>query len=128
MSRFHASAPVARLAARLASLVVGAAFVVVLVVSLTNDDPTPAAGMIVLALLALELAACAAAWRWERAGGIAILSGAAALAAALWMSPTAPPDSALHLVVVALYGLPAVLVGLLFVVAGSADHGGRTPR
>jgi hypothetical protein len=126
MSRFRESARTARLAARIASLIVGAAFLLILALSVTNEDPPTSAGVTILALLALELAACAAAWRWEHAGGIAVVAGATALAAAAWASAPGSAEGGLGLAAVAIYGLPFLLVGLLFLLAGRADLGGRT--
>jgi hypothetical protein len=117
MSRAPQSAA-AKVAARIASLIVGAAFLLILGLAVTNEDPPTSAGVIVLALLALELAACATAWRWQRAGGVAILAGAALLAAAAWSAAPASPGHALALGGMALYGLPFLLVGFLFVMAG----------
>ena len=110
-----------RLVARVASIMVGTAFLGILGLAVTNEDPPSAGGMVVLVLLALELAACAAAWRWERAGGLAIVAGATALAAAAWCAAPPSPGNEFALVAVALYGLPFLLVGLLFVAA----RGGR---
>jgi hypothetical protein len=118
MARFPQSARAAKLAARLASLIAGAAFLLLLALAVTNEDPPTPAGATILALLVLELAACAAAWRWQRAGGIAVVASATALAAAVWLSAPASPGNALALGGMAIYGLPFILVGLLFVMAG----------
>lgn len=108
--------------ARVASIIVGTAFLGILGLAVTNEDAPSAAGMVVLILLALELLACAAAWRWERAGGIAIVAGATALAAAAWCAAPPTPGNELALLGVALYALPFLLLGLLFLVAGRAGR------
>jgi hypothetical protein len=118
MARDTGPARAATLSARIASLIVGAAFLLLLVSAATNEDPPTSAGVIVLAILVLELAACAATWRWQRAGGIAVVAGATALAASVWLAAPASPGNALAMAGMAIYGLPFILVGFLFVMAG----------
>ena len=78
----------------------------------------------------MELVVCAAAWRWERAGGIAIVAGASVLAAAAWVAAPTSAGNELALSGAAIYGLPFLLVGLLFVRGGrrrekTGARGGR---
>jgi len=65
--------------ARVASVMVGTAFLGILGLAFTSEDAPSAGGMAVLVILALVLVACAAAWLWERAGGIAIVASHTAL-------------------------------------------------
>jgi hypothetical protein len=115
----------ARWAARVASLIVGAVFPLILVLAATNEDLPSPAGVVLLLLLVSVLAACAAAWRWERTGGIAVVAGGVVLAVVAWAGAPTSLGGGFGLVAAALYGLPFLLVGALFVAAGRADPDGR---
>ena len=107
---------VVRWAARLSSLAINSVFLLILFLALTNEDKPQGAAIPVLLLLALTMVSCFAAWRWERAGGIAVLVGAVCLGvaayAALHTYGVRP-----HLLAPLIYATPFLLVGTLFLAA-----------
>ena len=117
MTRQSASGRAARWAARLASLLVGVAYLIPIALAITNEDPPSPSGVIILWLLGVELFLCALAWRWQQAGGLAIVAGAVILSVVVGTGTTAASGTR-GLVIAAVYGVPFLLVGLLFLFAG----------
>jgi hypothetical protein len=111
---------VRRWAARLASLAAVGAFVLLAVLALRNEDRPQVQATVVLVLLGLEVLACAASWRWELPGGGLVMAGAFALGAAAGASASAFGLGTFAIAAAAIYALPFLLVGGLFVWSGWA--------
>jgi xanthine/uracil/vitamin C permease (AzgA family) len=113
---------VIRWIARLSSLATNSVFLLILFLALTNEDKPQGAAIPVLVLLALAMVSCLAAWRWERAGGIAVLVSAVCLGVAAYTaSRTYAVDS--HFLVPLVYATPFLLVGTLFLLAARGQRG-----
>jgi len=67
-------------------------------------------------LLALAMVSCFAAWRWERAGGIAVLVSAVCLGVAAY-SASRTYSLGPHFLAPLVYAVPFLLVGTLFLLA-----------
>jgi peptidoglycan/LPS O-acetylase OafA/YrhL len=104
-----------RWTARVASILVCAWFAFVLVLVATNEDQPRAEVIPSLILVAINIGACFAAWRWERAGGIAIIIGAIAIGIALWVPIVNAGLTLVMPILIAAYFVPFGLVGALFV-------------
>ena len=112
--------------ARLSSLVIDSVFLLILFLALSNEDKPQGAAIPVLVLLALTMVICLAAWRWERAGGIAVLVGAICLGIAAYASSRTFGVGS-YFPIPLLYAAPFLLVGTLFLLAarGQRSSGGR---
>lgn len=112
--------------ARLSSLVIDSVFLLILFLALSNEDKPQGAAIPVLMLLALTMILCLAAWRWERAGGIAVLVGGVCLGAAAFAASRTYGVGPSFLIPL-LYAAPFLLVGTLFLLAarGHRSSGGR---
>ena len=107
--------------ARLSSLTINSVFLLILVLAVTNEDKPQGAAIPVLVLLALTMVSCLAAWRWERAGGIAVLVSAVALGLAAYAaSDTYGLEP--RLLAPLLYAVPYLLVGTLFLWAARGQR------
>jgi hypothetical protein len=111
--------------ARLSSLATSSVFLLILFLALTNEDKPQGAAIPVLVLLALTMVSCLAAWRWERAGGIAVLVGAVCLGVAAYAASRTFGLGSYFLAPL-LYAVPYLLVGSLFLLA--ARGRGRSGR
>ena len=107
---------VMRWIARLSSLVTNSVFLLILTLAVTNEDKPQGAAIPVLVLLTLTMVSCFAAWRWERAGGIAVLVGAGCLGVAAY-SASRTYGVGPHLLAPVVYVAPFLLVGTLFLLA-----------
>jgi signal transduction histidine kinase len=107
---------VIRWIARLSSLATNSVFLFILFLALTNEDRPQGAAIPVLVLLALTMVSCFAAWRWERAGGIAVLVGAVCLGIAAYAASRSYGLGS-HFLAPLLYAVPYLLVGTLFLLA-----------
>lgn len=115
---------VIRWMARLLSLVINSVFLLILFLALTNEDKPQGAAVPVLVLLVLTMVSCFVAWKWERAGGIAVLAGAVCLGVAAYAaSRTWGVD--LHFLVPLIYATPFLLVGTLFLLAARGQTSAR---
>lgn len=103
--------------ARLSSLVIDSVFLLILFLALSNEDKPQGAAIPVLVLLALTMVICLAAWKWERAGGIAVLVGAVCLGVAAYAASRTYGVGP-NLLIPLLYAAPFLLVGTLFLLAG----------
>ena len=113
---------VIRWIARLASLAINSVFLLVLFLALTNEDKPQGAAIPVLVLLALTMVSCLAAWRWERAGAIAVLVGAVCLGVATY-SASRTYGAGLAFLAPLLYAVPYLLVGTcLLYTSDAADE------
>lgn len=109
--------------ARLSSLAVNSVFLLILILAVTNEDKPHGAAIPVLVWLALTMAICFAAWRWERAGGVVVLIGAVCLGVAAYASSRSygvGPSLLIPLV----YAAPFALVGTLFLLAARQEGKG----
>lgn len=117
---------VIRWIARLSSLAINIVFLLIMVLALTNEDKPQGAAIPVLVLLALAMASCFAAWRWERAGGIAVLVSAVCLGVAAYLA-SRTYSLGPHFLAPLVYAVPFLLVGTLFLLA-ARGQGRSGPR
>ena len=97
---------------------INSAFLLILILALTNEDPPQGPAIPVLVLLALSMGACLAAWRWQRAGGIAAVAGGVGLIVAAYLSSRAFGVGSAAVLPALIYGVPFVLSGILFWASG----------
>ena len=107
--------------ARLSSLAINSVFLLILVLAVTNEDKPQGTAIRVLVLLVLTIVLSFAAWRWERAGGIAVLASAVCLGVAVYMSSRTYGVGP-RILIPLLYAVPFLFVGTLFLLA---DKGKR---
>jgi hypothetical protein len=105
--------------ARLSSLVINSAFLLILCLALTNEDKPQGPALTVLALLVLTMAASFAAWRWPRTGGALVVVGGVCLGVAAYAVSLALDLGPAGLLGPFIYGAPFVLLGTLFWISGS---------
>lgn len=104
--------------ARIASLGVCAWFTLLLFLVATNEDKPALEAIPALLLVAFTIIACFSAWRWERAGGIVIITGAIAIGVALILPSSLTALGLFMPFVISLYVVPFGAVGALFVSSG----------
>jgi hypothetical protein len=114
---------VLRWIARLSSLAINSVFLLILILAVTNEDKPHGAAIPVLVLLALTMGICFAAWRWERAGGIAVLIGAVCLGVAAYSSSRTYGVGP-HFLIPLVYAAPFALIGTLFLLAARQEAKG----
>jgi hypothetical protein len=107
--------------ARLSSLAVSSVFLLILFLAVTNEDKPQGAAIPVLVLLVLTMVSCFAAWRWERAGGIAVLVGAVGLGLAAYAASRTYGVGP-HFLAPLVYAAPFLLVGSLFLLAARGQR------
>jgi hypothetical protein len=112
---------VIRWIARLSSLAINSVFLLILFLAVTNEDKPQGAAIPVLVLLALTMVICLAAWRWERAGGIAVLVSAGCLGVAAY-SASRTYGLGLSFLPSLLYAAPYLLVGTMFLLAARGQR------
>jgi hypothetical protein len=112
---------VIRWIARLSSLAINSVFLLIMVLALTNEDKPHGAAIPVLVLLALTMVSCLVAWRWERAGGIAVLVSAVCLGVAAY-SASRTYVLGPHFLAPLLYAVPYLLAGTLFLLAARGQR------
>lgn len=110
--------------ARLFSLVINSAFLLILCLALTNEDRPQGPALAVLPLLVLTMAASFAAWRWARAGGALVVAGGLCLGLAAYAASLAFDLGSAGLLGPLIYGAPFVLLGTLFWISGKKVSGG----
>jgi hypothetical protein len=111
---------VIRWIARLSSLAINSVFLLILVLAVTNEDKPQGAAIRALVMLVLTMVICFAAWRWERAGGIAVLISAICLGVAVY-SASRTYGVGPRLLFPLLYAAPFLLVGSLFLLAAKGQ-------
>lgn len=104
-----------RWTARVASILVCAWFTFILALVATNEDRPRPEVIPALIVVALTIGACVAAWRWERAGGIATIVGAIAIGIALWVPPSMAGLNYVMPIAILTYVVPFGALGALFV-------------
>lgn len=107
--------------ARLSSLAVSGVFLLILILAVTNEDKPRGAAIPVLVLLVLTMMSCVVAWKWPRAGGIAVLISAGCLGVAAYAASRAY-DVGPTLLAPLVYAVPFLLVGTLFLLAARAQE------
>lgn len=121
LERYNA---VLRWMARASSILFSSEFLIIVFLALTNEDKPRGMAVPVLALLALTIAGCFAAWRWERVGGLVVVLCAIGLGIAAYLASLAfglGPS----LLPALIYSAPFLLVGILFLACGQAAAIGR---
>jgi len=104
--------------ARASSILFSGEFLIVMLLAFTNEDKPRGMAIPVLALLALTIASCFAAWRWERAGGLVVILSASVLGITAYLASLAFRHPSLLLAL--LCSAPFLLVGILFLACGQA--------
>jgi hypothetical protein len=104
--------------ARLSSLVIDSAFVLILILATTNEDKPHGSAIVVLALLVLVMVVSFTAWRWEKAGGALVVVGGLCLGVAALLAQRAFGLGSFGLLGAFVYGAPFVFVGFLFWMSG----------
>jgi xanthine/uracil permease len=109
--------------ARLSSLAINSVFLLVLILAITNEDRPQRAAIPLLILLVATMLGSLLAWRWEKAGGIAVTLGAIILGCVAYFTAPTVLDSRSFLPPL-VYGVPFLVVGILFWLAGQAAKRG----
>jgi len=100
--------------ARLVSIGVSAAFLLIMVLALTNEDSPAPAALSVLVVLGLNIVASFVAWRYPRIGGMVVQVAAVALGVAVYVSSTTFGLGPSSLITSLIYAIPFLVVGLFF--------------
>lgn len=100
--------------ARTACLIVNAAFAVILLSIMVNDDKPQEAAIPVIRLLVLTMIGSCLAWRWEKTGAIMTAIGATGLGIAAYISAQSVGLAGFSFFAAALYGLPFLALSALF--------------
>lgn len=103
-----------RALARTASLIINAAFAVILFSIMVNEDKPREAAMPTIYLLLLAMISSFVAWRWEKTGIIMTAIAAAGLSVAAYISAQAVGLASFSFLAAGLYGLPFMLLSALF--------------
>ena len=111
--------------ARLSSIVTSGVFLVILFLAFTNEDGTYLAAVPLLVLLGLTIASSFAAWRWEKVGGVVVIMGALGQSVAAFLSSFYFGLGALSFLSVLIYGVPFLIVGILFLLTSQREMQGR---
>jgi hypothetical protein len=104
--------------ARLLSLVVNSVFLLILCLAVTNKDKPQGPAIAVLVLLGLTMVGSFAAWRWEKAGGTAVIAGALGTGFAAYSASLAFGLGSHSYLPALVYGAPYLAVGILFWACG----------
>jgi len=92
----------------------------------TNEDKPQGAAIPVLALLVLNIAACFAAWRWEKVGGVVVIIGSLCLSVAAYSASLTFGLGSQSVLPSLIYGAPFLIMGILFWVSGQRATTGST--
>ena len=120
----HHARPTLRWMARWLSSIVSGAFLLISMLAVFNEDKPAGAAIPLLALLALTIVGCGAAWRWEKAGGLAVISGALGLTVAAYAASLTYGPGSLSVLPALIYGSPFLVVGVLFWASGQRQPAG----
>jgi hypothetical protein len=112
--------------ARLSSLVTISVFLLILFLTVTNEDKPQGPAITVLVLLVLTMAASVAAWRWERVGGALVVAGGLILSVAAYSASLTFGLGSYGLLGAFIYGAPFAMVGILFWISGGRVIDGST--
>jgi hypothetical protein len=109
-----------RWTARLLSIVTCSVFLLIVLFAITNEDKPTLPAIFVMALLGLVILGCIAAWRWEKVGGMVVVVGAVCLTAAALVASLSFGLGGSSILAALVYGVPFLIVGLMFWVSGSS--------
>lgn len=101
---------------RLLSVLVSAMFLLIIYLTVANEDKPQGMAIPVLALLALTIMGCLAAWRWEKVGGIVVIISALCLSIAAYSASLTFGLASLSFLPALIYGAPFLILGILFLV------------
>lgn len=104
--------------ARLVSIVISSVFLLIIFLAITNEDKPQGAAIPLLALLVLTIVSCFAAWRWEKVGGVVVVIGGLCLWVASYSASLTFGLGAQSFLPSLIYGVPFLIVGILFWVGG----------
>jgi hypothetical protein len=102
-------------------LAINSAFLLILCLAIINEDPPQGPAIAVLILLALTMAGSFAAWRWEKAGGTAVIAGALGTGIAAYSASLAFGLGSQSYLPALVYGAPYLAVGILFWACGRSS-------
>ena len=106
---------------RLFSLVISCVFLLIAFLAVTNEDKPQGAAVSVPVLLVLTIAACFAAWRWEKVGGVIVVIGALCLGVATCASSLTVGLGSVGFLLSLIYSVPFLVVGILFWISGKSN-------
>jgi hypothetical protein len=106
---------------RLLSLTINGVFLLILCLAVTNEDQPQGPAIAVLVLLGLTMASSFAAWRWEKAGGAAVIFGALGTGIAAYLSSLRFGVGSGSWLPALVYGVPYLVLGVLFWVCGQEE-------
>jgi len=105
---------------RLLSIVISSVFLLIIFLAITNEDKPRGPAIAVLALLALTIAGCFAAWKWEKAGGVVVIISALCLGVAVYSASLTFGIASLSSLLLLIYVAPFLVIGVLFWVCGQS--------
>jgi hypothetical protein len=103
---------------RLLSLVINSVFLLILCLAITNEDRPQGLAIAILVLLILTMAGSLAAWRWERAGGVVVITGALGTGIAAYSASLKLELGSQSFLPALIYGIPFLVIGVSFWVCG----------
>lgn len=106
---------------RLLSLTINSMFLLILCLALANEDKPQGPAIAVLVLLGLTMAGSFAAWRWEKAGGAAVIVGALGTGIAAYSTSLMFGLGSQSILPALIYGAPFLIIGILFCVCGHRE-------
>jgi hypothetical protein len=109
---------------RLCSLLANGAFLVILGLAVTNEDPPQGPAVAVLVLLGLTMLGSLAAWRWEKAGGAVVVVGALGTGIAAYSASLTFGLGSQSILPALINGTPFLVIGILFWVSGQRAMAG----
>ena len=104
------------------SFIVSCAFLLVIFFAVTNEDKPQGAAIPVLVLTALAVGSCFIAWRWEKVGGVIVILSALCLNVAAYSASLSFGLGRLSLGLSLIYGVPFLIVGVLFWLSGRRNE------
>lgn len=111
---------------RLASILVCSVFLLITFLAVTNEDKPQGPAIAVLALLALTIAGCFAAWRWEKIGGITVVISALCLGVTAYSTSLTFGLGLWSFVPALTYGIPFLALGIMFWIGRQKTTAGST--
>ena len=103
---------------RMLSIVICSVFLFFIILAVTNEDKPQGMAIPALVLLALTIACCFAAWRWEKVGGIVVAMAALCLSVVIYLASPASWLGLINFLLALIYGVPFLVAGILFWLCG----------
>jgi hypothetical protein len=103
---------------QLLSIIVSCSYLFIVFLAVANEDKPQGMAISVLVLLALTIAGCFVAWRWERIGGVVIVISALCLSVVVYSASLNFGLGSLSFLPSLIYGIPFLAVGILFWICG----------